>query len=544
MHTPRRLFLSLSTAILVAVVAFVLINNRAARESLEQSLDERAQEIVSAYELVKTSSLTSAAQMASFVAADVEIKRYMADAHAARVVDGDGASGEKASTVRYDWLRWVQPRLGDLQQRFGMNELKFHLAHGGQAITFLRVYRPERFGDRVQGAYHPVNLSLATGRPTRAVVLDSGGAALRAVEPVTLPDPQTDRELLVGFVEVGLSFDSLLELLAQHLGVQMAVLLDQVAATSVVDEVVRERELMSLPGTQCELASAVGPDVMELLDAMGSEVTAQPQDGVTVMASHGRRLARISAPLEFVGPATAAGNVVIWFDAEAALAAYEHTVVRNIASAIGGFVVLELILLLLLRGGIRVFESELHRRTVEVRQLNRRLTRIATTDGLTGLFNRRHFLQRMQVELDRAQRSGGHLTLLLIDLDYFKDVNDTHGHKTGDEVLQQVGRFLLNHIRSVDLAGRYGGEELCVLLPDTDAGQGRAIAERMRREIAALRFTGPQGEVFGITASLGVAQWDGVSDRDTLFVQADNALYDAKDRGRDCVSLFGEMGGQ
>ena len=210
MRTPRRLFLSLSAAILVAVMAFVLINNHAARESLEQSLDERAQEIVSAYELVQSSSLTSAAQMASFVAADVEIKRFMADAHAARVLDGATATGERASVVRYDWLRWVQPRLGDLQQRFGMNELKFHLVHGDQAITFLRVYRPERFGDPVAGAYHPVNLSLATGRPARAIVLDSGGAALRAVEPVTLPDPQTDRELLVGFVEVGLSFDSVL----------------------------------------------------------------------------------------------------------------------------------------------------------------------------------------------------------------------------------------------------------------------------------------------------------------------------------------------
>ncbi|HDP88682.1 MAG TPA: diguanylate cyclase [Thioalkalivibrio sp.] len=540
MRIPKRLFLALSAAILLVVVLFVVVNNHAARESLDQSLRDRARELGSAYEVALSSSLVSASQMASFIAADVETLRYMARAREALAGDGGDPFGSHSAEVRYQWLQAMQPSLHHLRQRFGMNELEFHLYVNDQAMSFLRLHRPEGFGDVIEAPDHPVNRAARTGAGAAAPVLDAGGAALRAAEPVRWSGPDADEEQLLGMVEVGLSFDALLDLLNRRLGVQAAVVLDAAAVEGVVALVVRERELTRLAGTSCYLFTAAGPDADRLKDEVTSCHAGVSVVGDSVPVAGKRRFAQTVVPLELAGAGRSiAGAVVLWFDAEAALAAYERTLVVNIGYAAAGFIVLGLVLFVLLRGGMRVFETELRRRTSEIRQLNRRLTRMATTDSLTGLHNRRHFLQRMQVEMDRVRRAGGELALILIDLDHFKQVNDRYGHQVGDEVLRKTGRLLLEQIRSVDIVGRYGGEELCVLLPDTDAAQAMIMAERLRAGIAGMPFMAPGGTAFRVTASLGVAQWDGLADRDTLFVQADTALYAAKDAGRNRVVPFG-----
>ncbi|GMV07981.1 MAG: hypothetical protein AMXMBFR53_42560 [Gemmatimonadota bacterium] len=176
----------------------------------------------------------------------------------------------------------------------------------------------------------------------------------------------------------------------------------------------------------------------------------------------------------------------------------------------------------------------------ELRRANAELERLALTDSLTGLANRRHFMERLEAEVERAQRYHRPLSVVLLDLDHFKKVNDTHGHAAGDEVLRGAARALRSVCRDVDIPARWGGEELALLLPETDAAGARIVAERVRERIQAQAYTGPSGGGFGVTASLGVATADesGLS-AEALLHASDKALYRAKDEGRNRVVLAG-----
>ena len=162
--------------------------------------------------------------------------------------------------------------------------------------------------------------------------------------------------------------------------------------------------------------------------------------------------------------------------------------------------------------------------------------RLATTDELTGIANRREFTRILNSELDRARRYGAPLSLIMYDLDHFKRVNDSFGHDVGDQVLQEVARLVNENIRSVDTAGRWGGEEFMVLMPQTVAASARTAAEKLRQAIAQHRFA----EVGTVTASFGVALFTPRDDRDSLLKKADQALYQAKARGRNRVEILME----
>jgi diguanylate cyclase (GGDEF)-like protein len=159
----------------------------------------------------------------------------------------------------------------------------------------------------------------------------------------------------------------------------------------------------------------------------------------------------------------------------------------------------------------------------------------ARTDQLTGLWNRHHFGEQMQRTLNEADRYGTQVSLVLVDIDHFKRVNDTWGHEAGDAVLRQVARILQDGVRSVDICVRYGGEEIALLLAQTDSEHAVEVAERLRARIAAqpLRHG---GAAIPVTASFGVATYpETVKVRDQLFPASDKALYIAKHEGRNRV---------
>ncbi|MEB3198510.1 MAG: sensor domain-containing diguanylate cyclase [Candidatus Sericytochromatia bacterium] len=166
---------------------------------------------------------------------------------------------------------------------------------------------------------------------------------------------------------------------------------------------------------------------------------------------------------------------------------------------------------------------------------NARLYELATTDGLTRLYIRRHFEHRLAEELRRAERYGTPLSVLIMDIDHFKRFNDTYGHQTGDEVLKAVARTIRASVRDVDVPGRYGGEELLVLMPETDMSGALAMAERVREAIAGCRVSGPGGEALHVTVSVGVATWPRHARTATALLEAaDRALYRSKASGRNC----------
>jgi diguanylate cyclase (GGDEF)-like protein/PAS domain S-box-containing protein len=186
------------------------------------------------------------------------------------------------------------------------------------------------------------------------------------------------------------------------------------------------------------------------------------------------------------------------------------------------------------------YERELEetRRKLQVNQdrlmeMNQQLQSLASLDALTGMKNRRAFEERLQAEVARARRSGSTLTLLLLDIDHFKQFNDSFGHPRGDEVLRTVARILLRSIRDCDFAARYGGEEFAIILPDTDREGAMMMGERLREAIEDAAWPDRS-----ITASVGAAtfQWEWGTP-EALVDHADRALYRSKQSGRNVVTL-------
>jgi diguanylate cyclase (GGDEF)-like protein/PAS domain S-box-containing protein len=181
--------------------------------------------------------------------------------------------------------------------------------------------------------------------------------------------------------------------------------------------------------------------------------------------------------------------------------------------------------------------TERDRMEQELRRATESLRFLANTDSLTGLANRRRFEERLREEVERAHRYERPLSLVLIDLDHFKTVNDTWGHPAGDRVLRGTAEVLQSVLREMDVAGRLGGEELAILLPETDEAGARSLADRLRREIKETEHRSDDDQPFHVTASVGIA-WLAVGaehDAEALFSTADQALYEAKGGGRDRV---------
>ena len=176
-------------------------------------------------------------------------------------------------------------------------------------------------------------------------------------------------------------------------------------------------------------------------------------------------------------------------------------------------------------------------RTRELEEANEKLRRLAVTDGLTGLYNHRFFTEKLDQEVMRAERFNHPISVLMLDVDYFKKFNDTHGHPAGDEVLKRLAFILVENVREVDTVARYGGEEFVVVLPQTDKKHAEQVAEKIRSIVASTKFpnaeTQPKGK---LTVSIGVAclPMDGHTPAE-IVLSADNALYKAKGEGRNKV---------
>lgn len=194
---------------------------------------------------------------------------------------------------------------------------------------------------------------------------------------------------------------------------------------------------------------------------------------------------------------------------------------------------LGILTLLLLLGSMYFITLKFFSRLNEARE---KMEMLAITDSLTGLANRRHLMQRFDEEFQRARRLGKELGCILMDIDYFKSINDQYGHLVGDDVLRAISAILSESMRSYDVVGRFGGEEFLIVLPDTDFDATKGFAERMRslvKEKIKMREDIPNVQV---SISLGVASLsDDVASIDDMMRKADDGLYRAKNAGRDRV---------
>jgi diguanylate cyclase (GGDEF)-like protein len=179
-------------------------------------------------------------------------------------------------------------------------------------------------------------------------------------------------------------------------------------------------------------------------------------------------------------------------------------------------------------------------KAIENSRLFEKVERLSVTDSLTGLFNHRYFYEKLNDEVIRANRYGSSVTLLMLDLDHFKNFNDTYGHQAGDTVLRSVAKIIQENIRSIDIASRYGGEELAIILPETDAEGAKIIAERIRQSIKSHEFRFNHQSCH-ITVSIGLVSYPtDTSAKSELVQKADLALYWVKNHGRDKICAYSQ----
>ena len=170
--------------------------------------------------------------------------------------------------------------------------------------------------------------------------------------------------------------------------------------------------------------------------------------------------------------------------------------------------------------------------------LQNQLTRLATTDYLTGIPNRRHFIELAERELKRSLRYGNHFVLAVVDLDLFKRINDTYGHHAGDVVLKEFGVICRMDLRDTDILGRIGGEEFAIMLPNISLSEAKDVIERIREDVENANVQISKNSAIRFTASFGLSESNANTlDLDTIIKFADEALYQAKQTGRNKVSI-------
>ncbi len=184
----------------------------------------------------------------------------------------------------------------------------------------------------------------------------------------------------------------------------------------------------------------------------------------------------------------------------------------------------------------RVLKERDH--TNERIRMMEKLQKLAITDGLTRLYNSRSFYSQLELEVDRSIRYQHPLTLLLLDIDHFKDYNDRFGHLEGDKVLVRFSQIIKSCLRTNDSAYRYGGEEFTVILPETAGEEARTVAQRIRAALEAEPFSTKNGEAVTVTISIGVTEYNAKEELSTFIQRADQAMYCSKRSGRNKVSML------
>ncbi len=519
------LFVASSDALLVWV------NYRAAKQTMLQNLAQRGKQLHDAYLLTLEQTASFMRQTATYIANDERVNSLFLAGRRAVEAEGGGAGGVQADAIRRDLHQLVSSGWGEMTRHYKGRQLHFHLPPD---TSFLRVHRPDKYGDDLSPIRHSIVAANTGLKGTEGFESGRVYAGIRGVVPVFARDANGER-IHVGALEAGTSFSLMLKQLKGVLAAEYAVLMTLEHAKQTMwpdflqeyikDHPVIDGHMLEASTNNRQSRRILGdPTVMTLLGTPGT-VLAKIDD---------REIAVTSFPLrDYLGSVDPdrkdIGTILVWTPAEAEIAAFDAGIRTNLAIAIIGFILIETLIILALRID-RQLKS--HRR-------------LSLTDGLTGVANRRHFDQRVEEEVGRARRSSDNLAIILCDIDYFKQYNDHYGHTAGDQCLRRVADGLQNQLRrSGELLARYGGEEFVVVLPGADSHQGAVVAERLRRGVEAMAIAHEISEAADyVTISCGVSslRFDpGNADIDGFYLlsQADKALYAAKEAGRNRVTTI------
>lgn len=525
-----KVFLWLSLFLAISDALFVWINYRAEQERFQNHLEQRSQYLHDLFAVELGNTALRMQQTATFIASMPEVQQAFLRGRKAVEAEGGGAGGKRAVQARDNLLQLIRAPWQTLRDHYDTRQL--HFQFGPKATSFLRVHATDRYGDDLEGVRHTIFDALQEQDPKEGFECGRVICGIRGVTPVFRNNDNKSAANFIGVLEAGTSFRTLLELLEQPSQAKFAVLLSM----SHLGEAYFPERLAALkrenPAIDGNIVEAtLHPEVRELL-AVAQIGELVKEFGTIWLKVDDRHMAFTAFPLrDYLGERDAGrapvGTVLAWMDVEQDIHHLQRDLAFNIAYAVAAFVIIEILLFMALRRATLSLEKMISNQTAALREM-------AAHDELTGLYNRHYLDEFLQKEYAIAARHDRMFSVVIMDLDRFKDINDVHGHLLGDRVLFEVARMVKGRLRASDLAFRFGGEEFLLVLPDTGIDEAVKICEELRQHIERESIGGlPAGKV---TASFGVTQmaksWEPL---DVLLGRADDAMYQAKSNGRNRV---------
>ncbi|MDR3439744.1 diguanylate cyclase [Telmatospirillum sp.] len=539
MTRKTKIFYILSVVLLVSDLGLVGINFISARRTLRDTVSDRAASLHEGFDIALYTTELKLIEIASFVAEIEEVRHDVEEGGRAAAEEGGGGGGPKTDHWRQALMDVVGPRWAQLQFRYLLRQFSFYLPDD---TAFLRVHVPYDFGDRIDRPDFLVASASARHEPMSGFDIDRTSVGVRAAVPMTGDATHGDAAGDFGVVEVGSSLDAMLVPICPNSPCGTSVLLYQDPVRAIMaPEAVESYFTPDRRIGNFFIEAASNPAMTRALVA-----SEQPPDpNMTeppLMKILGRWVTVTYFPFRDQASRTDAsrppvGVVAIWQDMDQLVHDFQRRQLISLGFAIAAFVVMEFFLHRLIRLVTARLEDEISRTTSAVQTLLRDVSDLANRDHLTELYNRRAFFERLEEEMARSSRSQSPFGLLALDVDHFKQINDTHGHPVGDEVLRQLALAIRDTIRTADVAGRVGGEEFTILLPESTVVQVSALAQRLRERVGEIAVPTGQGNVCKITFSAGILQWHRNLNLEAHLRLVDKALYRAKSEGRDRVII-------
>ena len=420
-------------------------------------------------------------------------------------------------------LKLSAPIFTKLQKKYEITHFYFITA---DRVVFLRAHHPDSYGDVINRV--TTTSAQRTKEPAHGVELGvMGTVTLRYVIPLY---QDKAKQHLIGFIELGIDTKHVLHDIQRSLDTQMFEFISK----EFLARDVWERHI-AIPGKQLgwELFPNIVPGA-ETLREMTPELSAMiakknyPGIGTTVEVLQGQAVYRaVALPMQDMR-GRLVGRIIMLVEVTREEMAKRHTLYLGIILGLVGSAII-FALFWRLTGGIGQL----------IERNQRTLHHLAAHDGLTGLLNYRTFHALLEDEIARSQRYGTPVSLLLLDLDHFKRVNDVYGHVAGDKVLVEIGKLVRRELRSIDMVSRYGGEEFTVILPEIKIDRAVVIAKRLRSTIERHAFEIGNKQTISITVSIGAAsaREDATSVKELVHA-ADQAMYAAKKQGRNQVCRY------
>jgi diguanylate cyclase (GGDEF)-like protein len=584
------IFVLLATVITIVAVSLTSADMRRTRNAFDDSLYQKASEAQRAFDMLQDATLREMQMLAAFIASDTSTQTlFLAGKLALEQSDAPAPHDDpRVQRIRSSLQAHLDASWQTLHRDYGVRQMQF--VFHPHAVSFLRLHRPDMYGDSLSGLRHLLTAADAS-RQTQ-VGFESGrvSSSLRAVVPVyaeprssvlpalagltaraiagNLPDATMNTgntgntgntvnanhhpDNYVGTLGIGMSFAAMLEVFTQNLPYEAAVLLrpDHVDATlAQLGTQAADSDMVDMARSVCgcylEASSDAG--VLGLLTRLGDS---RFVDGLHLEHVHldGRHYAVSSFPLadyhaQHDPNRDPVGTIMLWRDVTSGYLALQQRHRVTIGLAFLGW----LGILGVLWWGIRVatqiathaLRQEVSKQTAALRASEQRFRTLASRDALTGLANRHAFFEQGHKRLASARRHHAPLSLMMLDIDHFKQVNDDYGHEQGDNALRHFAHTAQQIVRPEDVFGRIGGEEFAVLL-SADIDHSHAVAERLRCAVATSALMIGHTRL-PLTVSIGVATLHPDDDLTSLLARADAHVYQAKRRGRNQVVAGHEL---